>query len=69
MERMSINPVNWSIKLGFDQGQLVEGQQRLLVCSGQDAVDTDGNPQHPATWPRNSRCHSTTSRPSSPLLT
>jgi enamine deaminase RidA (YjgF/YER057c/UK114 family) len=47
MERTSINPVPWSIRLGFDQAQLVEGHRRLLVCSGQDAVDSDGNPQHP----------------------
>jgi enamine deaminase RidA (YjgF/YER057c/UK114 family) len=47
MERKSINPWSWSIKLGFDQAQLIEGHQRLLVCSGQDAVDADGNPQHP----------------------
>jgi enamine deaminase RidA (YjgF/YER057c/UK114 family) len=25
----------------------VEGHGRLLVCGGQDAVDADGNPQHP----------------------
>ncbi|HKH13167.1 MAG TPA: RidA family protein [Solirubrobacterales bacterium] len=47
MERRSINPVPWSLKLGFDQAVLIEGHQRQLVCSGQDAVDTDGNPQHP----------------------
>src|SRR3954471_12153487 len=45
--RTAINPTSWSINLGFDQGQLVEGHQRELVCSGQDAVDADGNPQHP----------------------
>jgi enamine deaminase RidA (YjgF/YER057c/UK114 family) len=47
MERTSINPWSWSIQLGFDQGQLIEGHRRQLVCSGQDAVDADGNPQHP----------------------
>jgi enamine deaminase RidA (YjgF/YER057c/UK114 family) len=47
MERTPINPWPWSIKLGFDQAQLIEGHQRLLLCSGQDAVDADGNPQHP----------------------
>jgi enamine deaminase RidA (YjgF/YER057c/UK114 family) len=47
MERTSINPWSWSVNLGFDQAQLVEGHQRQLVCSGQDAVDADGNPQHP----------------------
>jgi enamine deaminase RidA (YjgF/YER057c/UK114 family) len=47
MERQPINPWSWSIKLGFDQAQLIEGHRRQLVCSGQDAVDADGNPQHP----------------------
>jgi enamine deaminase RidA (YjgF/YER057c/UK114 family) len=47
MERTSINPWSWSIELGFDQAELIEGPRRHLVCSGQDAVDTDGNPQHP----------------------
>ena len=47
MQRTPINPVSWSRKLGFDQAQLIEGHQRQLVCSGQDAVDADGNPQHP----------------------
>jgi enamine deaminase RidA (YjgF/YER057c/UK114 family) len=31
----------------FRRSRLIEGHQRLLVCSGQDAVDADGNPQHP----------------------
>src|SRR4051794_39462789 len=47
MERKPINPVSWSLRLGFDQGELIEGHRRQLVCSGQDAVDADGNPQHP----------------------
>ena len=47
MERQPINPWSWSINLGFDQAELIEGHQRQLVCSGQDAVDADGNPQHP----------------------
>ncbi len=46
-ERTPINPWPWSQKLGFDQAQLIEGQQRQLVCSGQDAVDAEGSPQHP----------------------
>jgi enamine deaminase RidA (YjgF/YER057c/UK114 family) len=45
--RTAINPVSWSTNLGFDQGQLVEGQRRQLFVSGQDAVDDQGNPQHP----------------------
>jgi enamine deaminase RidA (YjgF/YER057c/UK114 family) len=47
MERRSINPVPWSLKLGFDQGQLIEGYRRQVVCGGQDAVDAEGNAQHP----------------------
>jgi enamine deaminase RidA (YjgF/YER057c/UK114 family) len=46
MKRTSINPVAWSTRLGFDQAELVEGSQRQLVCSGQDAVDAEGNAQH-----------------------
>jgi enamine deaminase RidA (YjgF/YER057c/UK114 family) len=47
MERRPINPWSWSLQLGFDQAQLIVGHQRQLVCSGQDAVDADGQPQHP----------------------
>jgi enamine deaminase RidA (YjgF/YER057c/UK114 family) len=47
MQRTSINPWSWNPKLGFDQGQLIEGHRRQIVCSGQDAVDADGTPQHP----------------------
>jgi enamine deaminase RidA (YjgF/YER057c/UK114 family) len=45
--RTAINPTTWSINLGFDQAELIEGHRRLLVCSSQDAMDADGNPQHP----------------------
>jgi enamine deaminase RidA (YjgF/YER057c/UK114 family) len=47
MQRTPINPWSWSTNLGFDQAQLVEGHQRQLFCSGQDAVDAAGNPQQP----------------------
>jgi enamine deaminase RidA (YjgF/YER057c/UK114 family) len=47
MQRTPINPWPWSINLGFDQAELIEGHRRQLLCSGQDAVDADGNPQHP----------------------
>lgn len=42
-----INPHPWTVGLGFDQAQLVESHGRMLVCSGQDAVDAEGRPQHP----------------------
>ena len=47
MERIAVNPWSWSVQLGFDQAQLVEGYRRVLICSGQDAVDASGSPQHP----------------------
>ena len=47
MNSQAVNPWSWSLKLGFDQARLIEGQRRELLCSGMDAVDTDGNPQHP----------------------
>jgi enamine deaminase RidA (YjgF/YER057c/UK114 family) len=47
MNRTDVNPWSWSLNFGFDQAELVEGQRRQLVCSGQTAVDADGNPQHP----------------------
>lgn len=47
MERKSINPWPWPVKLGFDQAQLISGHRRMLVVSGQDSVDAEGNSQHP----------------------
>jgi enamine deaminase RidA (YjgF/YER057c/UK114 family) len=47
MKRTAINPWSWSAPLGFDQAQLVQDHRRVLVCSGQDAVDANGHPQHP----------------------
>jgi enamine deaminase RidA (YjgF/YER057c/UK114 family) len=47
MERTAVNPWSWSLNLGFDQAQLVQGRRRELICSGQDAVDANGTPQHP----------------------
>jgi enamine deaminase RidA (YjgF/YER057c/UK114 family) len=47
MERTAVNPSAWSVNLGFDQAELVEGHRRELICSAQDAVDASGNAQHP----------------------
>ncbi|MDR0346347.1 MAG: RidA family protein [Nocardiopsaceae bacterium] len=47
MERTAVNPWPWSVQLGFDQAQLIEDHRRVLICSGQDAVDASGSPQHP----------------------
>ena len=46
MERTAVNPVTWSVELGFNQGELVSGHARTLYCSGQTAMDGDGKPQH-----------------------
>ncbi|WP_211253512.1 RidA family protein [Knoellia subterranea] len=46
MERTAINPVTWSLEMGFNQGELVTGQGRTLYCSGQTAMGADGTPQH-----------------------
>ena len=47
MERTAVNPWQWSMNFGFNQGELVEGASRTLFCSGQTSVDADGAPQHP----------------------
>jgi enamine deaminase RidA (YjgF/YER057c/UK114 family) len=47
MNRTPINPSSWSLNLGFDQAELVEGHRRMLICGGQDAVNADGQAQHP----------------------
>ncbi|MEV3982083.1 RidA family protein [Nonomuraea sp. NPDC049758] len=46
MERTAINPVTWSVEMGFNQGELVSGQTRTLYCSGQTAMGDDGTPRH-----------------------
>ncbi|WIM93563.1 RidA family protein [Actinoplanes oblitus] len=46
LERTAINPWAWSAELGFNQGELVTGQNRTLYCSGQTAMDADGKPRH-----------------------
>lgn len=47
MHRTAINPWDWSLTLGYNQAEIVEGATRHLICSGQTAVDDKGNPQYP----------------------
>jgi enamine deaminase RidA (YjgF/YER057c/UK114 family) len=47
MQRRPVNPWTWSLGFAFNQAELIQGQRRLLVCSGQTATDADGRPQHP----------------------
>ena len=46
MERTAINPVPWSLEMGFSQGEIVSGHSRTLYCSGQAAMSGDGKPEH-----------------------
>ncbi len=46
MKRTPVNPWDWSLKLGYNQAEIVSDTSRQLVCAGQTAVDAAGNPQH-----------------------
>ncbi|MGN0043305.1 MAG: RidA family protein, partial [Rhodococcus sp. (in: high G+C Gram-positive bacteria)] len=39
MERTVLNPVTWSVEMGFNQGEVVSGHTRTLYCSGQTAMN------------------------------
>lgn len=41
MKRTSVNPWDWGLQFGMDQGEIVEGLTRMLHCSGQVAVLPD----------------------------
>ena len=47
MQRTAVNPWDWSLKLGYNQAEVIEGAIRQVNCAGQTAVDGEGNPQHP----------------------
>ncbi|WP_445402660.1 RidA family protein [Streptomyces sp. LE64] len=46
MERNAVNPVSWSIDMGFNQGEVVSGHSRTLYISGQTAMSKEGKPEH-----------------------
>ena len=46
MQRTAVNPWNWSVKLGYNQAEIIDKPARYLICAGQTAVDGEGNPQH-----------------------
>ena len=46
MKRTAINPWSWSLNVGYNQAEIIEGAKRQLVCAGQTSVDAEGNPQH-----------------------
>jgi len=47
MKRTPVNPWPWSLNVGYNQAEIIEGTKRQLICAGQTAVDAKGNPQHP----------------------
>ncbi|MET8151287.1 RidA family protein [Actinoplanes sp. NPDC049668] len=47
LERTAVNPVKWSVAMGFNQGEVVSGHSRTLYCAGQTATDGDGRTRHP----------------------
>jgi len=51
VQRTAVNPVTWSVELGFNQGEVVTGQTRTLYCSGQTAMSADGQPEHDGDMP------------------
>lgn len=46
MERNAVNPVTWSVEMGFNQGEVVSGHSRTLYISGQTAMGKEGKPEH-----------------------
>jgi enamine deaminase RidA (YjgF/YER057c/UK114 family) len=46
VERTAVNPVTWSVEMGFNQGEIVSGHSRTLYISGQTALNGEGKPQH-----------------------
>ena len=46
MERRIINPWTWTDHYGVAQAVEITGASRTLICSGQIAVDAEGQPLH-----------------------
>lgn len=47
MQRTPVNPWSWSLNVGYNQAEVIEGAGRHLICAGQTAVDAEGRPLHP----------------------
>lgn len=46
MERTAVNPWQWSLNLGYNQAEIIEGAGRQVMIAGQTAMDASGQPQH-----------------------
>ncbi|MEP4195555.1 MAG: Rid family hydrolase [Aliishimia sp.] len=47
MNRIAVNPWDWSLKLGYNQAEIITDTSHQFICASQTAVDEEGNPQHP----------------------
>ena len=47
MERRIINPWTYQDRAGFVQASEITGVDRIVVCSGQASVDSEGTPEYP----------------------
>ncbi len=46
LERTAVNPVKWSLPMGFNQAEVVSGHTTTVYVSGQTAMDDEGKPLH-----------------------
>ena len=46
MERRVINPWTWQEQYGFVQAMEIQGMRRMLICSGQTAINAEGHAVH-----------------------
>ncbi len=46
MQRTAVNPVTWSLAMGFNQGEVVSGETQTLYISGQTAMSAEGASEH-----------------------
>ncbi len=47
MQRTPVNPWAWSLNIGYNQAEVIQGATRQMTIAGQTSVDANGNPQHP----------------------
>lgn len=46
MNRTPVNPWPWSLNVGYNQAEVIEGVTRQVTVAGQTSVDGEGTPQH-----------------------
>jgi enamine deaminase RidA (YjgF/YER057c/UK114 family) len=46
MQRTAVNPWQWSVDMGFNQGEVVTGEAHTLYLAGQTSMSAEGQPQH-----------------------